>query len=145
MAGRAIAWLLLAGSLCILLRTALNFVASPTKPGSQTRLALHARGGDEGPELVEQLLKPDVVLLDVRTAEEYADGHVDGSVNIPHTQIEARAAELPEDSSTPVVVFCAKGIRAQMAQGVLAKLGYANVVNGMTWIQVQETIDQLPQ
>jgi hypothetical protein len=37
------------------------------------------------------------------------------------------------------------GIRAQMAQGVLAKLGYANVVNGMTWIQVQETIDQLPQ
>lgn len=37
------------------------------------------------------------------------------------------------------------GIRAQMAQGALAKLGYANVVNGMTWLQVQETIDQLPQ
>ncbi len=43
-----------------------------------------------------------------------------------------------------LIVEC-QGIRAQMAQGVLAKLGYANVVNGMTWGNVQETIDQLPQ
>ena len=43
-----------------------------------------------------------------------------------------------------LIVEC-RGIRAQMAQGVLEKLGYANVVNGMTWGNVQETIDQLPQ
>ena len=34
---------------------------------------------------------------------------MDGSINIPHTEIEARAAELPEDTAVPVVVFCAKG------------------------------------
>ena len=41
-----------------------------------------------------------------------------------------------------MVVFCAKGMRAQMAQAVLEKLGY-DVVNGMTWLQVQETLQEL--
>ncbi|CAJ1335044.1 unnamed protein product [Effrenium voratum] len=130
--------LLLIAGMCLALRISLgvSFVGPTAAPGALSRVALHARGG-EG-ELVEHLLKPDVLLLDVRTVEEYEDGHVDGSANIPHTQIEQRASDLPKDKETPVVVFCAKGIRAAMAQSVLEKLGYTNVVNGMTWLAVQE-------
>eukprot|EP00439_Symbiodinium_sp_Y106_P032107 s3879_g3.t2 len=77
----------------------LTFVPAASTPALRSpgahpvRVVRHARGGEgrEG-DVVEQLLKPGVVLLDVRTEEEYMDGHVPGSVNIPHT--ESLAAEL---------------------------------------------------
>mmetsp|Transcript_8132 Transcript_8132/g.10611 ORF Transcript_8132/g.10611 Transcript_8132/m.10611 type:complete len:149 (+) Transcript_8132:58-504(+) len=141
--------MLLAVGLCIWLGTEraarpTTFLVGSSRSTSPQKLSSRVvmRGG--GPEnLVEQLLKPGVVLLDVRGEDEYASGHVDGSLNIPHTQIAARASELPSDPSTPVVVFCARGIRAQVAQDALAGLGYTDVVNGMTWGEVNEAVQQL--
>ncbi|CAE7315265.1 pspE, partial [Symbiodinium necroappetens] len=120
-----------------------TFVPASTTPALRSprahpaQVARHARGGEGEGDVVEQLLKPGVVLLDVRTEEEYMDGHVPGSVNIPHTEIKYRKNQLPPDTDTPMVVFCARGIRAQMAQDVLRSLGYTDVVNGMTWQAVQ--------
>ncbi|CAE7620471.1 pspE [Symbiodinium sp. CCMP2592] len=123
----------------------LTFVPAASTPALRSpgahpvRVVRHARGGEGEGDVVEQLLKPGVVLLDVRTEEEYMDGHVPGSVNIPHTEIKYRKNQLPPDTDTPMVVFCARGIRAQMAQDVLQSLGYTDVVNGMTWQAVQDT------
>jgi rhodanese-related sulfurtransferase len=77
------------------------------------------------PRVLEQRLgDADVVVLDVRTSEEFAAGHVPGSVNVPHDQVESRLAELAGAKDKDVVLYCRSGRRAQMAADVLAQAGF---------------------
>jgi DNA-binding transcriptional ArsR family regulator len=55
-------------------------------------------------ELIARLLRGDAVLVDVRPAEEYAAGHIDGARSIPIDELERRLAELPEDRE--VIAYC---------------------------------------
>jgi rhodanese-related sulfurtransferase len=66
----------------------------------------------------------DLVVLDVRTPEEYAAGHVPGAINVPHDQVEARLGELRKFQGQDVVVYCKSGRRAGMALSVLEKAGF---------------------
>jgi rhodanese-related sulfurtransferase len=69
-------------------------------------------------------------ILDVRTADEVAaDGYIEGSVNIPITELSARIAELPADKAAPIVALCKSGHRGAMAMAYLQSLGYTNVRN----------------
>jgi rhodanese-related sulfurtransferase len=69
------------------------------------------------------------VVLDVRTPEEYAAGHIPGAVNIPHDQLRDRVAELGADPGAEIVVHCQSGRRASMAEDVLHGAGFTNVVD----------------
>lgn len=67
------------------------------------------------------------LILDVRTQEEYDEGHIPGAVVIPHTEVEARAeAELP-DKEQVILVYCRSGRRSKLVAQALAELGYTNV------------------
>lgn len=66
------------------------------------------------------------VLLDVRTPEEYADGHIEGSQNIP-LQIIERTESVIKDKSTPIFVYCRSGARSAQATNILKRMGYTNV------------------
>lgn len=68
------------------------------------------------------------LLLDVRTPEEFQQGHLEGSINIPYDEIHSRLAELV-DTSKPIVAYCRSGNRSGKAKGILEGLGYKNVVN----------------
>ena len=68
---------------------------------------------------------PALFLLDVRTPEEFAQGHVPGAVNIPHDQIAARLADVPKDKD--VVLYCHSGRRSGLAAQVLAANGYTRL------------------
>ena len=68
-------------------------------------------------------------VLDARTPEEYADGHLKGAVLIPHTEVEARTAKLPGDKEKPILVYCAAGARSAHACQTLTRLGYKKVYN----------------
>mgnify|MGYP003489136895 FL=1 len=74
--------------------------------------------------LLERQQKGDETLyvLDVRSPEEYASGHVPGAINIPYDQIASRMAEVPKDQD--VVLYCKSGRRAGIAAEVLAGQGY---------------------
>ena len=66
-----------------------------------------------------------LVVLDVRTPEEYAAGHVPGAINVPHEQVEARLPELQQKlAGKDVVVYCKTGRRAGIALGVLERAGF---------------------
>ncbi|MCB0033311.1 MAG: rhodanese-like domain-containing protein, partial [Anaerolineales bacterium] len=67
----------------------------------------------------------DVVLIDVREESEYAEGHIDGAVNVPLRTLTDNLAMIPMDQ--PVMVYCASGHRAAMATSALHMLGYENV------------------
>lgn len=63
-------------------------------------------------------------VLDVRTPEEYAAGHLPGAVNIPHDQLAGRLGELSEARDRDIVVYCRTGRRSAEALGVLDDAGF---------------------
>ena len=67
------------------------------------------------------------LILDVRTEEEYAEGHVPGAILIPDYEIEARAEEELPDKDRMLLVYCRSGRRSKIAAEVLAALGYTNI------------------
>ena len=66
------------------------------------------------------------VLLDVRTREEYSEGHIEGSKKIPLQSIE-QVESIIKDKSTPLFVHCRSGARSAQATSILKRMGYTNV------------------
>jgi hydroxyacylglutathione hydrolase len=68
-----------------------------------------------------------LLIIDVRSAREWADGHVEGSVNIPVGELTDRLGELPRHR--PVATMCEGGYRSSLAASLLAQEGFAGVAN----------------
>ena len=68
------------------------------------------------------------VLLDVRTPQEYREGHIPGSVNIP-LQSLSTADQIPAGKDAPLFVYCYSGARSSQAVRLLAGMGYTNTKN----------------
>jgi len=76
--------------------------------------------------LDHQSSHPDhLFVLDVRTPQEYAEGHVPGAVNVPQEQLASRLAEVPKDKD--VVIYCRSGRRSVLAADILAANGYSRL------------------
>ena len=71
------------------------------------------------------LKEKNYVVIDVRTKEEYAEGHVIDAINIPYDEIDGNT-ELDKDK--PILVYCKSGKRSEIAYNTLKELGY-NVYN----------------
>lgn len=67
------------------------------------------------------------VILDVRTQEEYDQGHIPGAVLIPDYEIEQAAQDMLPDKDQLILVYCRSGRRSKNAAQVLAELGYTNI------------------
>jgi phage shock protein E len=73
-------------------------------------------------------IKAGAAVIDVRTPDEFADGHYEGARNIPVNVLPNRMDEIgPKDK--PVVVYCASGARSAMAAKMLKASGFLDVVN----------------
>jgi rhodanese-related sulfurtransferase len=70
-----------------------------------------------------------VVLLDVRTEEEYAESHIPKSVLIPVDELENRAESELKDKNAEILVYCRSGNRSVTASEILIDLGYSKVYN----------------
>ncbi len=92
-------------------------------------LVLLKRGTLVPADKASALLARGGVVVDVRTAREFASGHLPGAANIPLDELAARIAAAVPDKSTPVLVHCLSGTRSAMACRTLKGLGYAEVVN----------------
>ncbi len=73
---------------------------------------------------VQLINREKAVVVDVGEGEEFAAGHVAGAQHVPLAQLEARLPEVVRNKSTPVLLVCATGGRAQRAQAQARKLGY---------------------
>ncbi len=74
---------------------------------------------------VELAETPDLLLVDVRTVDEYVEGHIEGAINIPLTEITDHLDMLPA-LDQPMVIYCGSGHRSVMAMAVFNLLGYVN-------------------
>jgi len=79
---------------------------------------------------------PKATLVDVRTKDEFASGHVEGSINIPLNEVPQRVAEFDE-MSKPLILCCLSGGRSGQATQFLTDNGIEDVHNGGGWSQVQ--------
>lgn len=71
--------------------------------------------------------KPLPVIIDVREADEYAQGHIAGAKALSRGVLEQKVDQLIPDFSTPLVVYCCRGERCVSAAEGLVKMGYQNV------------------
>ncbi|MGZ6125953.1 MAG: rhodanese-like domain-containing protein [Myxococcales bacterium] len=104
-------------------------VASDANPSAGD--AALSRPDEPGPIRVDgatarRLVADGARLVDVRDAESYAQGHIAGAINIPVSDVAARAAEIGPGSAS-VVVYCRTGARSAKAAGILAAMGYQHV------------------
>lgn len=70
----------------------------------------------------------DYIILDVRTEEEYNEGHIANAILIPNTEIRERAELELTDQDQLILVYCRSGNRSKLAAAILVELGYTNVV-----------------
>jgi len=71
-----------------------------------------------------------LIVVDVRTPEEFEDGAYPDAINIPLDELMDRLDELGDNAAREIVVYCASGARSAYAQRMLMQVGYSNVKNG---------------
>lgn len=72
-----------------------------------------------------------MIVIDVRTKEEFQEGHYPGSINIPLMDFSLRMHEIPRD--TKVVMVCRSGKRASVGYEICAGAGYRNITRVCGW------------
>jgi phage shock protein E len=93
-----------------------------------------------GPKInYTELIKEGAIILDVRSKDEFACGHIKGSINISVDQLANNLSKL-KDKNTPVITCCASGMRSAMAQNILKTNGFARVYNGGGWSSLESKI-----
>ena len=87
------------------------------------------------PQQAQVLLEKDqnVTLLDVRTVDEFKEGHIRGATLIPVSKLEANLAKLKDSKNKQIVVYCRSGSRSVAASRILKSHGFTplNVKHGM--------------
>lgn len=80
-------------------------------------------------ERARQFLAAGAQVIDVRSPEEFRDGHVAGAINVPLGRLGAEISRVAPDKQKPLLVHCLSGGRSAIARQQLKRLGYGNVFN----------------
>jgi rhodanese-related sulfurtransferase len=67
------------------------------------------------------------LIIDVRTPEEFKDGHIPGAINIPHTLLKDKLGDIESDKANQIILYCRTGRRVGIAQKILAKNNFQQV------------------
>lgn len=78
---------------------------------------------------VAALQQPNSVLIDVRTATEFAQGALPGATRIETHHLAQRIGDIAPDKDAPVILYCRTGRRSSAAEDLLEELGYTRVIN----------------
>ncbi len=92
-----------------------------------------------GPKVdFNELMSKGAQIIDVRTPSEFKSGHIQGSLNIPLSNISDNLTKINKDK--PVITCCASGMRSASAKTILTSKGYREVHNGGGWTSLQQKI-----
>ena len=94
-----------------------------------TSFVAYANTAPQTEQSAVQQEKAKGVWIDVRSAEEFNAGHLQGAVNIPHDKIVEGIKAISSDKDAPINLYCRSGRRAEAALTELKNAGYTNVTN----------------
>lgn len=84
---------------------------------------------DIAKEELNDYIKQGAIIIDVRSPQEYREGHVDGAISIPDYQIKKQIEKKITNKDELIIVYCSTGHRGQRTQQILEDMGYTNVYN----------------
>ena len=116
---RSLSILLFATSLGLLTGCSQNTVTNTEKASVITITS------EEAKNMMDQ--EDSLIIVDVRTQEEYDAGYIEGAVLIPDFDIEAKAESLLPDKDATILIYCRSGRRSALAAQKLVELGYQNI------------------
>lgn len=96
----------------------------PVKLKEPEEAVYHKISAQEAKEMMDQ---GNVSIVDVRTPQEYSEGHIPGAVNVPNEKIEKTEPEQLKDKDAVLLVYCRSGRRSKEAADKLIELGYTQV------------------
>lgn len=76
---------------------------------------------------IQKLMLDNAILVDVRSPQEYEEGHLDGAISLPEYELSKQYKEKLPDKQQVILLYCSSGSRSRRAQNKLEKLGYENV------------------
>lgn len=86
---------------------------------------------------IQKALDSGALVIDVRSPQEYANGHFSTAINIPHDRIKQRLGELGKDKNRPLVLYCYAGSRSAVAEQILRANGFISIVNARNLTNLQ--------
>lgn len=90
-------------------------------------------------ENLATLISDGAFMVDVRTPQEFAESHVQGSTNIPLDKVQSQLDKFKNKKH--IIVFCRSGNRSSQAKSILEQNGFSNVTNGGTWQDINQLIN----
>ncbi|MCS6160680.1 rhodanese-like domain-containing protein [Shewanella baltica] len=105
-------------------------------------MPMMASAADQDPVIAWDKIAAGAMVLDVRTPEEFAEGHLANAVNIPFEQVAEEFAKRGIAKDAPVVLYCRSGRRSSIATEALVAAGYTQTYNGggySTLVEAQKT------
>lgn len=80
-------------------------------------------------EELKNLEKKGAILLDVRSPQEYKEGHLNGAISLPEYEIKENVETILKNKKEIIIVYCSSGSRSKKAQKELIEMGYETVYN----------------
>jgi len=105
-------------------------------------MPMMASATNQDPVIAWDKIAAGAMVLDVRTPEEFAEGHLANAVNIPFEQVAEEFAKRGIAKDAPVVLYCRSGRRSSVATEALVAAGYTQTYNGggySTLVEAQKT------
>jgi len=87
---------------------------------------------------LKEIINRGAQIIDVRTTEEYQNGHINGSLNIPLQVLSNNLSKIKKNK--PIITCCASGMRSESAKSFLKSHGFTEVYNGGGWISLNKKI-----
>ncbi len=106
-----------------------GYLAGGIRAWRAAKLQVETTSAIDVPTLAERIDKEEVVLLDVRSPEEWEAGHVIGSIHLPYHRLREGVPEEIRTTDKPLAVACSGGIRSTLAASLLMRAGIHNVVH----------------
>jgi len=73
--------------------------------------------------------KAETIIIDVRSPQEYKEGHISGAINIPEYELLSKANNILNNKTARIIVYCKSGSRSKKAIKTFKKLGFTNLYN----------------
>lgn len=84
---------------------------------------------DISDEDLSSIILKGAIIVDVRSPQEYEEGHLEGAILLPEYDIKKKAREVLPDKNKEIVLYCSSGTRSKKAQKELQSMGYTKVYN----------------
>ena len=85
---------------------------------------------------IKSLMSKGAILIDVRSPQEYNEGHLDNSILLPEYEILKKIKDIIPNKNTRIILYCSSGTRSKKAQEELEKMGYKNIYNVLNGVEL---------